>query len=100
MVRKPMGELTKDYREILNMQYVFFKDLYTKDTNVQFTMVNTSGTHLQPDSKLLTEAVITKDELYDSVMTLKWVKHQALMGLPHNFTESFGKTLLILCLKQ
>ena len=43
VVRKSNGSLTKDYREILNLQHDFYEDLYTSNDKVEFNLKNDSG---------------------------------------------------------
>ena len=61
VLRKPNGELTKDYAEILNIQYCFYKDLYDSDSSVHFDIVNRSGISLEEDVKSRFENPVTKD---------------------------------------
>ena len=69
--RKPDGTLTKDYREILNLQYEYYQNLYALNTNVNFTLRNSTGIVLPESDRLSLEADISKDEIFDAIMTLK-----------------------------
>ena len=42
VVKKPDGSLTKDYTEILNLQYEFYSNLFKSDPNVHFNLQNNS----------------------------------------------------------
>ena len=42
-LRKANGELTKDYREILNEQRSFYEELYSSNASIKFNIQNTSG---------------------------------------------------------
>ena len=91
VARKENGELTKDYREILEIQVAFFRKLYTCDHNTHFDLSNTSGITLNPIYKNAYEEIISEDELFDAIMTLKLGKTQGCDGLGLNFYRKFWK---------
>ena len=93
MVYKNDGVLTKDYREILNVQYEFYCDLYKEDPNVKFTLKNESGLRLNDNQRNLLENVISKDELFDALMTLRSNKVPGGDGLTLEFYRTFWKNL-------
>ena len=70
-VYKKNGELTKDYREILNVQHEFYSELYKSDEKVKFTLQNSGGNQLSEVERIAFDEVITKEELYDAMMTLR-----------------------------
>ena len=63
IVRKSDGSLTKDYREILNLQYQFYDELYTRNENVKFDLENRSGVKLSPEMREWFEQEVSMDEL-------------------------------------
>ena len=81
IVKKPDGTLTKDYREILNEQYQFYRHLYTRDSSVQFRLTNDGQLVVPEDTKEMFEQFISKDELFDAMMTLKLNKVLGVDGL-------------------
>ena len=81
IARRHDGTLTKDYREILNMQVNFYDQLYSKDDSVKFDIENTSGIFLSEYRKNQLENEISIDELFDATMTLRKNKCPGLDGL-------------------
>ena len=71
VTRRSDGTLTKDYREILQIQHGFYSKLYTSDESVRFDMINNSNNKLSEMEKIAFDQCITKAELYDAMMTLK-----------------------------
>ena len=94
VARRKDGTLTKDYREILNMQYEFYDDLYTSNTNTNFNIVNESGIHLSETDRQNFENMISKDELFDAVMTLKPGRTPGCDGLSLEFYKKFWKIII------
>ena len=94
VVRKEDGSLTKDYREILDAQHDFYSKLYTKDDTVRFTVSNELNIRISPEQKLLTEAPITKEELFDAVMTLRAGATPGCDGLTVSFYRKFWKQMV------
>ena len=92
--RRNDGTLTKDYREILNIQYEFYEKLYTSDPNVAFSLTNRSGVVLSNMHKESLNQHFTKDELFDAVMTLKPGKCPGADGLSLKFYRRFWKLLV------
>ena len=71
MVKKRDGMLSKDYRDILNEQFCFYKDLYTGNESVLFTEVNRTTTKLDMVLCEQFEGDISIAELFDVMMTLR-----------------------------
>ena len=92
-VRKKDGTLTKDYTEILNIQYEYYKELFSKDDNVQFDLVNDTDYKLSEDLKRKLDKEVTLDELYDAQMTLKLNKVPGGDGLGLAFYRRFWNVL-------
>ena len=86
--------LTKDYSEILEIQYCFFKDLYTRDNRVHFTMQNNSGSRIDAEQNVWLEQEISQEEMFDAVMTLKSNKCPGCDGLTIEVFRKFHKELL------
>ena len=93
VARRPDGSLTKDYREILNIQHDFYEKLYTRDENVNFTLQNVNSNPLSREIKDAYEKMITIDELFDAQMTLKNGKTPGGDGLTLEFYRRFWKLL-------
>ena len=74
MIRKPNGQLTKDYTEILDAQYAFYKELYTKNERVKLNVDNLTGIQVNMVQKNSFEEMISIEECYDAIMTLKMGK--------------------------
>ena len=70
-VRKADGSIKKDYSEILNVQYDFYKKLYTSNDNVHFNLSNSTGVALNSVDKSRLDGDVSIEELYDGMMTLK-----------------------------
>ena len=94
MVRRKDGSLTKDYTEILNIQHDYYKRLYSADPNVKFDKVNTMDMKLSQQRRLQFECFVTKDKLYDGLVTLKSGKCPGLDGLSLEFYKKFWKVLI------
>ena len=94
VVKKANGALTKDYTEILNEQVEYFKTLYKKDENVKFDQINTSAVQVPPNVRNSYEKFITKEELFDGLMTHKPGKTPSLDGLSLKFYRKFWKILI------
>ena len=92
-VRKSDGTLSKDYSDILNEQYSFYKDLYSKDESVVFSMTNSVGVQLDGPHKLWFDEPFTQEELYDAVMTLKSGKCPGPDGLSLAFYRTFWNVI-------
>ena len=94
IVGKPSGELTKDYQEILNVQYLYYEALYRKDDEVRFSLQNDMGIILSEVQREQFEEMITKDELYDGMMTLKRNKTPGVDGLTIEVYQVLWKELI------
>ena len=92
--RQKDGKLIRDYREILNEQFNFYKDLYTSNEEVKFTMTNTRNVQLSEARKLEFEMFISQDELFDAMMTLKRGKVCGSDGLSIEFYARHWKLLV------
>ena len=94
ITRKADGSLTKDYTEILNVQFEYFGQLYAHDESVDFTLQNTSGIKITDMQKVMLEEEISKDEMFDAVMTLKSAATPGGDGLTVSFYKRFWKLLV------
>ena len=94
MTKRVDGSITKDYAEILNLQYEFYNCLYTADSNVNFSLTNRTNIKLNKDQYSSLEADITEEELYDAMMTLKSNKCQGCDGLTIELFHKYYKELL------
>ena len=94
MVHKNDSTLTKNYAEILNIQYSFYKELYTKDDWIRFGLVNTTRKVLDDATRGKFEQMISADECFDAVMTLKSGKTPGSDGLGVLVYRKFWKTLI------
>ena len=93
-VRKKDGTLTKNYKEILDVQCCFFKDLYARDEKTKFDIQNRSGVQISNVQKAQFEEQITEEELFDAMMTLKAHKTPGCDGLTLLFYRKFWKDLV------
>ena len=89
-VRTKTGEITKDYQEILQEQVCFFRELYSSNDQIKFNLVNRSGSKLSEEMKFQLEMFVSKEELFDAMMTLKSGKICGVDGLSMEFYENFG----------
>ena len=80
-VRKPDGTLTKDYTEILQVQYNFYNDLFTSNDEVKFTLSNETEHVLDEATRSRLDAAININELYDAMMALRSNKTPGCDGL-------------------
>ena len=94
VVRKKDGNLTKDYREILQVQRDYYEDLYTSDPDVNFNLTNNSGVRLTPAARTFLDEDTSEAELFDAVMTLKSNKTPGCDGLTAELYRKFWKELV------
>ena len=94
VVKKRDGSLMKDYREILNEQFVFYDELYTRNSDSNFTIEEISGPKLDTLDRIGLDENISKAELFDSIMTLKVGKTQGIDGLGIEFYRKFWKLVV------
>ena len=93
VVRKKDGMLMKDYSEILNIQYAFYKDLFTKDERVKFKLINQSGMTVKEHIRDESEKIISLQECYNAMMMLKQGKTPGSDGLGLLFYQCFWHVL-------
>ena len=84
-IRKADGTLTKDYREILQVQSDFYANLYSSNPQVQFDITNQSGIFLSEFDKNRLDMPITVTEIYDALVSMKSDKAPGLDGLTKEF---------------
>ena len=94
VVQKLNGELTKDYREILNEQKSFYEELYHYNPDIKFMLTNNNGAQLCEEERIMFEEHISKEELFDAMMTLKSEKVCGIDGLGLSFYRKFWKQLI------
>ena len=94
VAKRSDGTLTKDYREILNLQFDFYQDLYTSDKRTKFDVKNNSGILLSSTDKWKFEEMVSKGELFDAAMTLKSGCTPGPDGLSIEFYRKFWKKLV------
>ena len=68
---KKDSTLTKDYSEILQEQFEFYQNVYTRDERIKFTLTNNTGILLDPLTKLQLDMTISIHELFNAMMTLR-----------------------------
>ena len=98
-VKKKDGSFTKDYHEILNLQYEFYQDLYSEDKSVNFTIRNDSGVMLSEILREEMDQSMSVNELYDGLMTLKPRKTPDCDGLGLAFYKVFWSEISDLLLE-
>ena len=84
----------KDYREILQEQLVLYQDLYRSIPEVLFNLQNVNNIRLRPEHLVTLERVISRDELFDAMMTLHNNKTPGCDGLTIEFYRKFWKSLV------
>ena len=92
--RRKDGTLTKDYREILNIQLDFYENLFTSNTNTSFDIKNDSGVCIDETNRLAFEDMISKGELFDALMTLRTGRTPGCDGLTLEFYRKFWKIMV------
>ena len=50
--RPANDQLTKDYREILNEQFMYYRKLYSSNPEVKFDLINRTDTKLSEHKKV------------------------------------------------
>ena len=94
IAQKADGSLTKNYKEILNLQHQFFDQLYTSDAKVRFNLQNDTDVFLPRYMKDDFDKDVSEAELYDAMMTLKTGKTPGGDGIPLEFYRHFWKLLI------
>ena len=90
------GKHITDQKSILDEQYKFYKGLYTKDPTVNFNLTRSiNEPFLDEESKLLCDAELKIEELYDAIMTLRPNKCPGGDGLTAEFYRTFYKELSV-----
>ena len=88
-VRKPNGQLTKDYREILNEQERFYRELYTSNPEITFNVQNTSGIKLSDEESGDINHDPTKEEMIHALKLLRKERTPGCDGLTCEFFLKF-----------
>ena len=92
-VKKSDGSLTKDYREILNVQKYFYSTLYSSNKNIKFNIRNDSGILLSAEDKAKLETSVSEEELHIVLLSMKPNKVCGCDGLSREFYIKFWNTL-------
>ena len=87
------GKLTKDYREILNVQFDFYQDLYTSNQNVRFMVRNDSGIKLEDFEHDSLEHEFDEQEIRVAMNSLKKNKTCGCDSLSLEFYQTFWPEL-------
>ena len=85
--------LTYNSQEILGIQRSFYSKLYMKDEEVKFELTNTHGIFVQPEHKILQDAMISKEEIKTAVFQMSKDKTPGSDGLTANFYQEFWDVL-------
>ena len=88
-LRKRDWTITKDYSEILNEQAEFYKELYTANPDVKFSLTNNSGILLSEDQKLELDSEIQEDEFITALKSMKGNRTPGCDGLTREFYLKF-----------
>ena len=92
-IRKQDGTLKKDYAEILEEQWVFYKKLYSGDRSVNFNIENKTGVRLTEIQRTILDNEIIEGEIYDVIMKLKSNKTPGCDGIGLAFYRKFYQVL-------
>ena len=88
------GTVCSDQKTILDEQIRFYQDLYSKDSDINFALSPADDERiLSTSEKLWCDSIISIDELFDAVMTLKGGKVPGLDGITVEFYRKFWKDL-------
>ena len=89
-VIKENGVISNNQKDILEEQTRFYKKLYSKDEKVKFVLKPEAGERILDSIESdWCERVLTKDEFFDALMTLKSNKVPGLDGLTVEFYRKF-----------
>ena len=86
-----------DQREILHRIHSFYEDLYTENTDseqhdsIKSFLTSIESPQVTEDDNFLLEKPISKQELFDTIQSMKHNKSPGLDGFPIEFYIVFGK---------
>ena len=83
------GQLSRCQKTILKEQEKFYRELYAKDTNVRFTITNTTGIMISNEQKRELDTDLTWLEIVKSIKELPEGKVCGSDGLPIEFYTKF-----------
>ena len=79
------GGLEQDIEKILELQKIFYQDLYTSDTDISFNLKNNTVAEIPRDSAGANEEQLTEQEIYQAVKDLNNGKTPGPDGIPIEF---------------
>ena len=93
MLHTESGDIISDPGEILNEQRKFYKNLYQKDSNVSFRLVNDTNHKISSDDKESLDQEITFEEITQTVRSLKKNKTPGIDGWNCELMQFFWSKL-------
>ena len=88
------GKLITDQQDILNEQTKFFKKLYTKCKEIEFSYLNMGqAPKIDEPEHIMCDSKLSINELYDGITTLRLGQCPGGDGLPNEFYFTFFKQL-------
>ena len=82
---RPDGTFSRNQKEILTMQAKFYENLYTVDIEILFTFENNSDIKLTEEEKSDTDRMITKDELFKAMNSVRPARTPGCDGISSEF---------------
>ena len=87
------GQEVTEQKQILNLQKMFYTELYQKDDFVKFDMINNSGTKVPYDIKLQQDQQITPEEIGEALLKMNRDKTPGEDGITADFYKIFWAKL-------
>ena len=87
------GKETTETSEILEKQRSFYKELYSKDSDVKFNLVNNTGIEVPKDLRKEQEEPLTIDDLAKATKSMNNNKTPGEDGIPVDFYKVFWQQL-------
>ena len=93
VVKREDGSISKNFKEIMNEQEKFYKNLYKKDENVKFTYTNAEGIKVNDSQRHLLSAELKVEELSEAIKGMPNSKSPGADGLTADFYKVFWRLL-------
>ena len=93
LIKDESGQWISDGDKILAEQAKFYRNLYSKDANVKFVLINESDVKLTAHQSSELDRPISKEEIKEAVFQLKKDKTPGLDGIPIDFYQQFWNVL-------
>ena len=96
LLHGPSGEKITNMSAILDEQYKFYNELYTRDNEKRFTLQNNSGIRLSENDKTNLDAPVTLEEVTTAVKSLPSGKVPGADGLTAEFYQFFWSRIKVM----